>query len=306
MFNFFGKKDSPSKESLKEKLSKTHENIIDNISSLLSGVEKIDDDILDEMEEKLIMADIGLDTSVYIVESLRDKRIHPSKIKDFLKDEFKKILDEAGSTGIKFKEGLNIILVVGVNGSGKTTLIGKLAHSLKQENKKILIGAADTFRAAAEEQLEIWSKRAGADILRKDGSEPASVIFDSIKKAKEENYDFLIIDTAGRLQNKYNLMEELGKLRKIIEKNAENDLVETILVIDANTGQNGFSQAKVFKEAANASCVALTKLDGSAKGGIVLAIAKEFKLPVKIIGVGEKISDIKDFDKDEFLEALFE
>ena len=199
----------------------------------------------------------------------------------------------------------DLALIYGAAGTGKTTLIGKLAHRFKLQGKKVLVAAGDTFRAAAEEQLDIWSKRAGADIVRNDGADPASVVFDAIKKAKEENYDVILVDTAGRLQNKFNLMQELSKIKTVIDKNAPDSLRESILVLDANTGQNGLSQAKVFTECVNLSSVALTKLDGSAKGGIIISIAKEMNLPVKLIGVGEKMDDLKDFDALDFVKALF-
>ena len=199
-----------------------------------------------------------------------------------------------------------LYFITGVNGVGKTTLIGKLAHKFKVEGKRVLIAAGDTFRAAAEEQLDIWSKRAGADIVRRDKADPASVVYEAIQKAKNENYDVILVDTAGRLQNKFNLMEELAKIKSVIDKNAPEHLRETLLVLDANTGQNGLQQAKVFTEAVNLTSVALTKLDGSAKGAIVLAVAKDLKLPVKLIGVGEKMEDLKSFAPDEFINALFE
>ena len=201
---------------------------------------------------------------------------------------------------------VTVILVVGVNGVGKTTLIGKMAYMFKQQGKRVLIAAGDTFRAAAEEQIDIWSKRSGADIVRKDKADPASVVYETIQKAKNEKYDIILIDTAGRLQNKFNLMEELTKIKTIIDKNAPDALRESLLVIDANTGQNGLQQAKVFKKCVNLSAVALTKLDGSAKGAIVLAIAKDLGLPVKLVGVGEKMEDLKQFDSKEFINALFE
>ena len=230
----------------------------------------------------------------------------PSQVREYLQNEFSQILNSAGSNILNFKENeLNIYFIVGVNGAGKTTLIGKLANRFKIQGKKVLVAAADTFRAAAEEQLDIWSKRAGADIVRNDGADPASVVFDAIKKAKNENYDVVLVDTAGRLQNKFNLMQELTKIKTVIDKNAPDALRESILVLDANTGQNGLSQAKVFTECVNLTCVALTKLDGSAKGGIIIAIAKEMGLPVKLIGVGEKMEDLKNFDASEFVKALF-
>ena len=196
--------------------------------------------------------------------------------------------------------------VAGVNGAGKTTLIAKMAYRFKQEGKRVLIAAGDTFRAAAEEQLNIWSVRAGADIVRRDKADPASVVYEAIQKAKKEGYDVILVDTAGRLQNKFNLMEELSKIKTVIDKQAPEALRESILVIDANTGQNGLQQAKVFAEAVNLTSVALTKLDGSSKGAIIIAIAKEMKLPVKLVGVGEQMTDLKPFNPDDFIDAIFE
>lgn len=293
---------------LKNTLSKTSESLVSGVMDIVSDHEKIDDDMLDEMEEKLIRADLGVDTAVGIIEKLRAQKnnIQPSQIKDFLKNEFIEILKNAGTATLNIRENqLNVVLITGVNGAGKTTLIGKLAYRYKQQGKHVIVAAGDTFRAAAEEQLDIWSKRAGAEIVRKDGADAASVVFDAIKKAKDENADILLIDTAGRLQNKLNLMEELKKIKRVIDKEAGDYLVESMLVIDANTGQNALTQAEVFTETVNLTSVALTKLDGSAKGGIVIGIAKELKIPVKLIGVGEKMTDMKDFNPQDYTEALF-
>lgn len=292
---------------LKEAVSKTSEFFNTNILSLGVGKEEIDDDLLDEMEEKFIRADIGVDTTIYIIERLRGNKnkIRPNKLGEYLKNEFKEIIKAPGSNILNLKSGLNTILITGVNGAGKTTLIGKLAYRFRLQGKKVLVAAGDTFRAAAEDQLEIWADRAGADIVRQDGADPASVVFDSIKKAQAENYDILLIDTAGRLHNKFNLMEELRKIKKVIDKEAVESLVESILVLDATTGQNGLKQAEVFKEAVDITSVGLTKLDGTAKGGVILGIAKELNLPVKLIGVGEKMEDLRDFSADDFIEALF-
>ena len=248
-----------------------------------------------------------MDYAVELVDNLRGKKnAKPSELKEYLKEEFKKKLSDAGSTELNYKENeLNIYFIAGVNGAGKTTLIAKLAYKFKQEGKKVLIAAGDTFRAAAEEQLNIWSERAGADIVRRDKADPASVVYEAIQKAKKETYDVILVDTAGRLQNKFNLMEELKKIKTVIDKQAPEALRESILVIDANTGQNGLQQAKVFTESVNLTSVALTKLDGSAKGAIIIAIAKEMKLPVKLVGVGEKMTDLKAFNPDDFIEALF-
>ena len=299
MFNFFDK--------LKNTVSKTAQALVGNVVDAVSGEEEFSDFVLDDMEDLLISADLGVDYASELVDKLRKQsKIKPAEVKEFLQNEFLKILDEAGSCKLNFQENaLNIYFIAGVNGAGKTTLIGKLAYRFKQEGKKVLIAAGDTFRAAAEEQLDIWSKRSGADIVRRDKADPASVVYEAIQKARNEKYDVILVDTAGRLQNKFNLMEELSKIKNVIDKNAPEELRESILVIDANTGQNGLQQAKVFKECVNLTAVALTKLDGSAKGAIVLAIAKELGLPVKLVGVGEKMEDLKDFDSKEFIQALF-
>lgn len=263
---------------------------------------------LDDIEDTLISADLGVNYAAELVDNLRNKKnAKPSELKNYLKEEFKKTLSAAGSTELNYKDNeLNIYFIAGVNGAGKTTLIAKMAYQFKQEGKKVLIAAGDTFRAAAEEQLNIWSTRAGADIVRRDKADPASVVYEAIQKAKNENYDVILVDTAGRLQNKFNLMEELKKIKTVIDKQAPNSLRESILVIDANTGQNGLQQAKVFSESVNLTCVALTKLDGSAKGAIIIAIAKEMKLPVKLVGVGEQMTDLKAFNPEDFINALFE
>ena len=295
-------------EGLKKTLEKTGESLVGNVISQVEQNEEFDEFILDDMEELLIKADIGVNTATEIVDKLRNKSLmKPSGVKSYLQEEFTKILLSAGSNELSYRENeINIYFITGVNGAGKTTLIGKLAHRFKLQGKKVLVAAGDTFRAAAEEQLNIWSERAGADIVRNDGADPGSVVYDAIQKAKNERYDVILVDTAGRLQNKYNLMQELQKVKNVIDKNAPDMLRESILVLDANTGQNGLAQAKVFSECVNLTSVALTKLDGSAKGGIIIAIAKEMGLPVKLIGVGEKMEDLKDFDSREFVRALFE
>ena len=301
--NFF----SLTFESLKKTIEKTSESLVGNIVQKVEQKEEFDEFVLDDMEELLIKADLGVNTSAEIVDKLRkNNTMKPSQVRDYLQDEFSKILNEAGTNTLNFQDNaLNIYFIVGVNGAGKTTLIGKLANRFKLQGQKVLVAAGDTFRAAAEEQLDIWSKRAGADIVRNDGADPASVVYDAIQKAKNENYNVILVDTAGRLQNKFNLMQELSKIKSVIDKNAPESLRESILVLDANTGQNGLSQAKVFTECVNLTSVALTKLDGSAKGGIIIAIAKEMNLPVKLIGVGEKMEDLKDFNASEFVKALF-
>ncbi len=304
MFGFFKDKFN----NLKETVANTASALVNNVVETISHEEEFSEFVLDDMEDLLISADLGVNYASELVDNLRNQtKIKPSEVKSYLKSEFEKVLNNAGDNTLSFKENeLNIYFITGVNGAGKTTLIGKLAHKFKNENKRVLIAAGDTFRAAAEEQLDIWSKRAGADIVRRDKADPASVVYEAIQKAKNENYDVILVDTAGRLQNKFNLMEELAKIKSVIDKNAPENLRESILVIDANTGQNGLQQAKVFTEAVNLTSVALTKLDGSAKGAIVLAIANEMKLPVKLVGVGEKMEDLKTFDSKEFIQALFE
>ena len=304
MFGFFKNKI----ENLKQAVSNTAQTLVGNVlDNVDSADENYSEFALDDIEDTLISADLGVDYAVELVDNLRNKKnAKPTELKDYLKNEFKKTLLEAGQTELNYKDGeLNIYFITGVNGAGKTTLIAKMAYQFKQEGKKVLIAAGDTFRAAAEEQLNIWSNRAGADIVRRDKADPASVVYEAIQKAKNEKYDVILVDTAGRLQNKFNLMEELKKIKTVIDKQAPEALRESILVIDANTGQNGLQQAKVFSESVNLTCVALTKLDGSAKGAIIIEIAKEMKLPVKLVGVGEKMEDLKAFNPDDFIEALF-
>lgn len=305
MFGFFKDKF----ENLKQAVSNTAQSLVGNVlSNVDTTEEEYSEFALDDIEDTLISADLGVNYASELVDNLRAKKnAKPSELKSYLKEEFKKTLSNAGSTYLNYKENeLNIYFIAGVNGAGKTTLIAKMAYQFKQEDKKVLIAAGDTFRAAAEEQLNIWSTRAGADIVRRDKADPASVVYEAIQKAKNENYDVILVDTAGRLQNKYNLMEELKKIKTVIDKQAPEALRESILVIDANTGQNGLQQAKVFSDSVNLTSVALTKLDGSAKGAIIIAIAKEMKLPVKLVGVGEKMEDVKAFNPDDFINALFE
>lgn len=271
----------------------------------------IDDDYLEDLEEKLIKADIGLKNVETIVSDLRreakQKNWNSHNVEAFLRREFESMLATAPSSELKLHPGrLNIVLVVGVNGTGKTTSIGKLCWRLKQQGHKVLLAAGDTFRAAAETQLEIWAERAGVDIVRlPEGADPGAVVYQAIQRATAENYEILIIDTAGRLHNKANLMAELKKVRSVVDKQAGDAHIESLLVIDASTGQNGLQQAKVFTEFCPLTGVVLTKLDGSAKGGIVFSIARDLKLPVKLIGLGEKIDDLRLFDPRLFVEALF-
>lgn len=305
MFGFFKDKF----DNLKQAVSNTAQSLVGNVlSNVDTTEEEYSEFALDDIEDTLISADLGVSYAAELVDNLRSKKnAKPSELKNYLQEEFKKTLASAGSTELNYKDGeLNIYFIAGVNGAGKTTLIAKMAYRFKQEGKKVLIAAGDTFRAAAEEQLNIWSERAGADIVRRDKADPASVVYEAIQKAKNEKYDVILVDTAGRLQNKFNLMEELKKIKTVIDKQAPDALRESILVIDANTGQNGLQQAKVFSEAVNLTSVALTKLDGSAKGAIIIAIAKEMNLPVKLVGVGEKMEDLKSFSPDDFIKAIFE
>lgn len=304
MFGFFKDKFN----NLKETVSNTAQVLVGNVVNSVSEENEFSEFVLDDMEDMLISADLGVNYATELVGKLRNQtKIKPSDVKEYLKTEFLKVLKETGDNKLNYKENeLNIYFITGVNGAGKTTLIGKLAYKFKQEGKKVLIAAGDTFRAAAEEQLDIWSKRASAEIIRRDKADPASVVYEAIEKAQKEKFDVILIDTAGRLQNKFNLMEELKKIKSVIDKKAPEALREGILVLDANTGQNGLQQAKVFTEAVNITSVALTKLDGSAKGAIILAVAKDMKLPVKLVGVGEKMEDLKTFNSKDFINALFE
>ena len=303
MFGFFKDKFN----NLKETVSNTAQVLVGNVVNTVGEEEEFSEFVLDDMEDTLISADLGVNYASELVDKLRNQsKIKPADVKNYLKNEFLNVLKTAGDNSLAYKANeLNIYFITGVNGAGKTTLIGKLAYKFKQEGKRVLIAAGDTFRAAAEEQLDIWSKRAGAEIIRRDKADPASIVFEAIEKGQKEGFDVILVDTAGRLQNKFNLMEELKKIKSVIDKKAPDALRECILVIDANTGQNGLQQAKVFTEAVNVTSVALTKLDGSAKGAIVLAIAKEMKLPVKLVGVGEKMEDLKAFNSEEYIEALF-
>lgn len=296
-------------DKLKSGLSKTKNSFDEKINNAFSVFRKVDEELLEELEEILIMSDMGLDTSVKIIQQLRE-RIKKEKIQDSeavkqaLREEIQKILD-AQNAELELSTKPAIILVVGVNGVGKTTSIGKIANRLKKENKKVVIAAADTFRAAAVEQLEIWANRAGCDIVKKEeGIDPASVVFDAIKIAKEKEADVLICDTAGRLHNKKYLMEELSKIQRVIDKELPEAQKEVLLVLDATTGQNAISQVKAFKETTPITGLVLTKLDGTAKGGVVVGIVDENKIPVKFIGVGEQIDDMERFNSEDFVKAI--
>ncbi len=296
-------------DKLKEGLNKTKNSFNEKINNVFSNFRKVDEELLEELEEVLIMSDIGVDASTEIISNLRN-RIKKEKIENeedvklALREEMEKILS-LDDNDLKLDTTPSVILVVGVNGVGKTTSIGKIANKLKKEGKKVLVAAADTFRAAAVEQLEIWTNRANVDIVKKqEGADPASVVYDAVKKAREENYDVIICDTAGRLHNKKYLMDELAKINRVIDKELPDVSKETLLVLDATTGQNAISQVKVFKETVGLTGLILTKLDGSAKGGVVLGIVKENKIPIKFIGVGEQIDDMEKFNPKEFVSAI--
>ena len=297
-------------ERLKQGLNKAKQGITDKIDSVIKSYTKVDEELLEELEEILITSDIGVNTTMEIIERLREK-IKEKGIKDpqDVKLELKSIIEEIltdDNSKIDVSKSPTIILMVGVNGVGKTTTIGKLTKRFKNEGKKVLVAAGDTFRAAAIEQLEVWTKRSGVDIIKhQEGADPGAVIFDAIKAAKARNIDILICDTAGRLHNKSNLMNELGKVFKIVDREFSEAKKEVLLVVDATTGQNAVSQAKTFKEVCDITGIVLTKLDGTAKGGVVLAVKNEIDVPVKLIGIGEKVEDLQDFDAKNFSEALF-
>lgn len=296
-------------DKLKSGLNKTKSNIDDKLNGVFSNFRKVDEELLEELEEILIMSDIGVDTSLEIISKLREKikKEHikeAEEVKIALRDIMKEILD-AQSPELAINTKPSVILVIGVNGVGKTTSIGKIANRLKKENKKIVLAAADTFRAAAVEQLEIWANRSGCDIVKKaEGADPASVVYDAIQITKEKNADILICDTAGRLHNKKYLMDELEKIQRVIEKELPDANKEVLLVIDATTGQNAISQVKAFKEVAPITGLVLTKLDGTAKGGVVVGIVNDNQIPVKFIGVGEGIDDMEIFNSEEFINAI--
>jgi fused signal recognition particle receptor len=298
-------------ERLKKGLSKTHESLVGRIDTLLLGKKKVDAETLEELEEILVTADIGLATTVELVSSLeqrlkRNELQDGEALKNALKEEMLARLQATSSSLDTDSYSPFVIMVIGVNGVGKTTTIGKLASKFTAEGKKVLLVAADTFRAAAVEQLEIWGQRVGADVIRhKHGADPAAVVFDGCKAAVARRADILIVDTAGRLHTKVNLMEELKKIRRVVNREIPGGPHETLLVLDAATGQNALSQAKIFKEAADVTGIALTKLDGTAKGGIIVAISSEFKIPVRYIGIGEGVEDLRDFDPEQFVQALF-
>ena len=295
---------------LAEGLAKTRNNIVAGIDSVFHGFSSIDDDFYDEIEEILVMGDIGINATTAIIENLKKKvkEQHikePSACKELLINSIKEQM-RVEDTAYRFEEETSVVLVIGVNGVGKTTSVGKLAGKLKDQGKKVVLGAADTFRAAASEQLAEWANRAGVDIIYGgEGADPAAVVYDAVAAAKARKADVLLCDTAGRLHNKKNLMEELRKINKIIDREYPNAFKETLIVLDGTTGQNALEQARQFKEVADVTGIILTKLDGTAKGGIAVAIQSELGVPVKYIGVGEGIDDLQKFDSDEFVNALF-
>ena len=297
-------------EKLKNGLKNTKDALASKITGVINSFTKIDEDFFEELEETLILSDIGVVTSANICESLRKEvkatgTTDPAEVKGLLKKIIAEILRGDNSLNLDTKP--TVILVIGVNGAGKTTTIGKLAYNLKNSGKKVVVAAADTFRAAAIEQLQVWTDRAGVDIIKhEEGSDPAAVVFDAIKAGMARNADVIICDTAGRLHNKKNLMDELKKIARIVNTNAPDSRVETLLVLDATTGQNAVNQARLFKETADITGIVLTKLDGTAKGGIIIPIKEELGIPVKLVGVGEKIDDLQPFVPSDYVEALFE
>ena len=297
-------------EKLKKGLSKTKNLLFKPFSDLFKNLRKIDEDLMEELEEILICADVGIATTEEILEKLREEiKERGLKGSDEVKEVLKEIMHDMIGEGedINYCDGITVVLIIGVNGVGKTTSIGKIAASLKRNHKKVVVAAADTFRAAAIDQLEVWTKRAGVDLIKHtEGSDPAAVVFDAINAAKKRDADVLIIDTAVRLHNKKNLMDELAKIDRVITRELPESSRETMLVLDSTTGQNAINQAKEFKNAANITGLVLTKLDGTAKGGIVFSIKQELNIPVKFIGVGEQIDDMEKFNADDFINALFE
>ena len=314
IFNFFSKKEN--KEDLNKGLEKTKEGVFSKLARAVAGKSKVDDEVLDNLEEVLITSDVGVDTTLRIIERIEkrvaeDKYMNTAELNGILRSEITALLEEnrlEGEQGFDYgkKDGMPyVVMVVGVNGAGKTTTIGKLASKLRQAGQKVYIGAADTFRAAAADQLEIWANRAECEIVRSvEGADPGAVLFDSLAAAKARGVDVVLCDTAGRLHNKVNLMNELSKLRKIIDRETPDAAKETLLVLDATTGQNGLQQAKVFRETAGLTGIILTKLDGTAKGGICVAIAQELGVPVKYVGLGEGIDDLQPFNAEEYVKAL--
>jgi fused signal recognition particle receptor len=308
----FGKKE---KQTLDEGLQKTKESFFTRLGKAVAGKTTVDEEVLDNLEEALVSADVGVETTIQIIERIekrvaRDKYLNTAELNTILRDEIELLLNESGAGKLRDFELPDrkpyVILVVGVNGAGKTTTIGKLAHNYKKAGYSVLLGAADTFRAAATDQLNIWSERAGVPIVKQGmGADPASVAFDTVQSGLSRGTDVIIIDTAGRLHNKIHLMEELSKIKRVMKKQLPDAPHEVLLVLDGSTGQNALEQARHFTAATDVTAIAITKLDGTAKGGVVLAIASQFKIPVKYIGVGEKINDLLLFDSHEFVDSLF-
>lgn len=305
-----------SKEKLDEGLEKSKQSFFEKLSRSVAGKSKVDDDVLDNLEEVLISSDVGVDTTLKIIKRIeervaRDKYLNTAELNTILREEIAGLLAENNSNNqrgyeIPQQDEPYVIMVVGVNGVGKTTTIGKLAHQFKQNGKKVVLGAADTFRAAAVDQLVIWSERVGVPIVKQAmGSDPASVAFDTLQSAKAQGADVVLIDTAGRLHNKINLMNELSKIKRVMQKVYPNAPHEVLLVLDGSTGQNAFEQAKQFTQATEVTALAVTKLDGTAKGGVVIGISDQFQIPVKYIGVGEGMNDLQAFDKFEFVDSFF-
>ena len=313
LLSFFSKE---KKETLDKGLTKTKESVFSKLSRAIAGKSKVDDEVLDNLEEVLVTSDVGVETTLRIIERIeervaRDKYLSTSELNTILKEEIARLLSENNAETVadfaaKLSKKPYVIMVVGVNGVGKTTTIGKLAHQFKKAGKKVYLGAADTFRAAAVDQLVIWGERVGVPVVKqKMGSDPASVAFDAVSSAKANDADVVIIDTAGRLHNKVNLMNELTKIKNVMQKVIPDAPHEILLVLDGSTGQNAFEQAKQFTKATDVNALAVTKLDGTAKGGVVIGISDQFKIPVKYIGLGEKMEDLQVFDKNEFVESLF-
>ena len=312
----FGSFTKEKKESLDKGLAKTKESVFKKLTRAVAGRSKVDDDVLDELEEVLITSDVGVDTTLKIIERIeervaRDKFLSTSELNRILKEEIVELLSENQVSGegdfeLPKSEDPYVIMVVGVNGVGKTTTIGKLAHKFKAAGKKVVLGAADTFRAAAIDQLQVWADRVDVPLVRQNmGSDPASVAFDTLSSAKSQGADVVIIDTAGRLHNKVNLMNELTKVKKVMQKVVPNTPNEIILVLDGSTGQNAFEQAKEFTKATEVNALVITKLDGTAKGGVVIGVSDQFRIPVKYIGIGEGIDDLQVFNRNEFVDSLF-
>lgn len=310
--NLFGKSEQQEKEELQQSLQKTKSGLFEKISRAIAGKSKVDDEILDELEAALISADVGVDTTIEIIERLQkrvkeQKYLNTDELHQILQQEIEQMMVTPPQDIFYSNEKPYVIMVVGVNGVGKTTTIGKLANMFKQSGYSVLLGAADTFRAAAIDQLKVWADRVNVPIIyQKPGADPASVAFDTLQSAKAKNIDVVIIDTAGRLHNKVNLMNELSKVRNVMKKILPNAPHEVLLVLDATTGQNAFEQCKQFTNATQVNAIALTKLDGTAKGGVAIGLSHQFKVPIKYIGTGEKITDIQLFDSKKYIQSIFE